>query len=282
MPLHPHPVMEQIRITELYTLFEILREDNFSFKGESHNFWECLYIVSGSLCISADERVYQAEQGSLIFHKPMEFHKFHVTHKDGAVLFIFTFSAEGPLTDYLQNKVFCLTESQTLRISSLLDFLHSKTSHGPLVPNIYQEYLAPWSSNPSYGHTVATYLEQLFLSLSENSNLSRTSVHESAIIFSQAVGYLNTNVHRQPTVLEIADHCHVSESKIKRIFLQYSGISVHKYLLNIKIKASMKMLSDGESVAYVSEKLGFANPCYFSKAFKRETGMNPSSYKQLP
>ena len=280
MPLHPHPVAEQIRITELYTLFEILRENNFSFKGESHNFWECMYIVSGSVCVSADERVYQVEQGNLIFHKPLEFHKFHVTHDDGAILFIFTFSAEGPLTEYLQNKVFCLTESQKQWISSLLDFLHSKTTPEDFLPNIYHEYLAPWSSNPAYGHMVATYLEQLFLSLSENGKLSLTSVRESAVIFGQAVGYLNTNVHRQITVPEIASYCHVSESKIKRIFQQYSGISIHKYLINIKIKASIQLLSNGTSVAEVSEKLGFANPCYFSKAFKRETGMNPSSYKQ--
>ncbi len=280
MPLHPHPVIEQIRITELYTLFEIFRENHFSFKGESHNFWECMYIISGSVCISADERVYQAEAGTIVFHKPMEFHKFHVTHDPGAVLFIFTFSAEGPLTHYLQNKVFCLTDTQKLWISSLLDFLHSKTERGPLLPGIYHEYLTPWDKNASYGQTVASYLQQLFLSLSENGNLSLTDVNENAVIFGQAVCYLNMNVHRQPTVLEVAEHCHVSESKIKRIFQKYAGISVHKYLLNMKIKASVKLLSDGESVNDVSEKLGFASPCYFSKAFKRETGVNPSSYRQ--
>jgi len=280
MPLHPHPVMEQIRITELYTLFEILRSNNFSFKGETHNFWECMYIISGSVCISADERVYQAEAGTLIFHKPMEFHKFHVTHESGAVLFIFTFSAEGPLTHYLQNKVFSLTEQQKFWLSSLLDFLHSKTNKGPLVPDVYCEYLTPWDQSASYGQTVSLYLQQLFLSLLENSTLSLTDVNEAAVIFGQAVCYLNMNVHRQPTVLEVAEYCHVSESKIKRIFQKYAGISVHKYLLNIKIKASIKLLSEGKSVAEVSERLGFVSPCYFSKAFKRETHVNPSSYRQ--
>lgn len=280
MPLLKHIVTEQIKITEIYTLFEIYHDNHFSFKGESHNFWECMYVLSGSVCVSADERIYHAKPGDIIFHKPMEFHKFYVNNKSGAELFIFTFSAEGSLTDYLKNKVFCLTDAQKFWVNSLLDFLHSKSKRGHVLPGIYQEYLTPWETIASYGQTVVTYLHQLFLSLSENGNLSLTSASENAIIFSQAVCYLNTNVHRQPTVLELAEYCHISESRLKRIFQKYAGISVHKYLLNIKIKAAINLLSNGESVTDVSEKLGFVNPCYFSKAFKRETGQNPSTYKQ--
>lgn len=279
MPLQVHRVIEQIKITEIYTLFEIYYKDQFSFKGESHNFWECMYVINGSVCVSADERIYQVNGGTLIFHKPMEFHKFHVNCKSGADLFIFTFAADGPLTNYLKNKVFCLTDSQKYWINSLLDFLHSKTTRGPALPGISREYLASWDKTASYGQTVVTYLHQLFLALSENGNLSMTSASENAVIFSQAVCYLNTNIHRQPTVVEIADHCHVSESKIKRIFKDYTGISVHKYLMNIKVKASINLLSNGERVSDISEKLGFVSPCYFSKAFKRETGRTPSSYR---
>ena len=70
------PIIEQIHITSMHSLFKIHYECGFEFPGETHDFWECLYILDGELCVSADERIYNMSQGELIFHKPLEFHKF--------------------------------------------------------------------------------------------------------------------------------------------------------------------------------------------------------------
>ena len=58
---------------------------------------KCLYILDGELCVSADERIYNMSQGELIFHKPLEFHKFIVNNPKGATVLTFSFSAGGPL-----------------------------------------------------------------------------------------------------------------------------------------------------------------------------------------
>ena len=127
---------------------------------------------------------------------------------------------------------------------------------------------------------VSTYLYQLFLSLADEGIVSPVSSATDAVIFSNAIRYLNCHLHTQPSVIEIARHCNVSESSLKRTFDKYAGISVHKYLVKLKIKVAMELLQDGESVFTVSEKLGFNSQSYFSKAFKRETGKSPSELKQ--
>ena len=57
MPWLAYTIKEQIRITDLYSLFEIHYDNGYAFPGETHNFWECLYVMKGEVCVSGNERV---------------------------------------------------------------------------------------------------------------------------------------------------------------------------------------------------------------------------------
>lgn len=275
-----YPVTEQIHITAMYSLFKIHYNNGFAFHGEAHNFWECFYVIDGEVCVSADERVYNLMRGEIIVHKPLEFHKFIVNGPKGATVLIFSFSAEGPLTGWLRDKVFSLSNSQNQILKSLISYMQSKADGLGLSPQKYYDCLKPFEQLPYYSQMIITYLYQLFLSLSDEGTISSVSSAPDAVTFSKAISYLNCNLHRQPSVGEIARFSNVSEASLKRIFDKYAGISVHKYLLKLKIKVAMELLQDGESVCMVAERLGFNSQSYFSKAFKRETGFNPSDLKQ--
>ena len=49
-----YPVREQIRITDMYSFFQMHFANGYEFSGETHNFWECLYVLNGEVCVSAD------------------------------------------------------------------------------------------------------------------------------------------------------------------------------------------------------------------------------------
>ena len=274
-----YPVTEQIHITAMYSLFKVHYSEGYEFSGEVHNFWECLYVLDGEVCISADERVYNLSRGEIIFHKPLELHKFIVNSPKGATLLIFSFSADGPLTDWLRDKVFLLNNEQAQILKALLSY--TQRNAGTSQQLSYVHSLNPFAALPYYSQMVTTYLYQLFLSLADESVISSVSSAPDAITFRKAISYLNCNLHTQPSVAEIAHFSNVSEASLKRLFEKYAGISVHKYLLRLKIKAAIELLGDGESVSVVSERLGFTSQSYFSKAFKRETGKNPSQIKPV-
>ena len=279
-------------MTALYSLFEVHYDNGYEFQGESHNFWECLYVLRGEVCVSGDERVYNLTQGAIIFHRPLELHKFIVTGKEGASLFIFSFAAEGPLTASLSRKVFTLSSSQQELLLGLLDFIRRKAEirQGDPLPDTslqnadsrYRRYLEPIDRLPTYSQTVASCLQLLMLSLAEAGAVSSASSAPDAVLFSRAVSFLNSNIHRQPSVLEISRFCGVSEAGLKRLFDKYAGIGVHKYLLKLKIKAAAELLQSGETVSRTAEALGFNSQSYFSRAFKRETGMAPSTLRATP
>lgn len=316
-------VENQISIKEFFSFFEGEYQPGYHFRGESHNFWECVCILEGSLCVSGDERVYNMTEGEIIFHKPLEFHKFYVTSGEKTKLLIFSFTPEGILEDYLKNKVFQLSAMQQDILQVLLSYVRSRKKTDPdtfvekataesetaerktagseikesevvefetaksetaglkiAEPEIPEPattgYMSSFSEIPTYSQMVASYVCQLVLSLAEEGTIARTSAAQDALLFRQAVNYMNSMVCAQPSVAEIAGFVGTSEAGLKRIFQKYAGISVHKYFLQLKVKAALRFLEDGCSVTETAYRLGFDSQPYFSAFVKRETGRNPS------
>lgn len=239
-------------------------------------------ISNGTAGTRADVAGYSASsryRKGIPFHKPPELHKFIVNGKDGADMLIFSFIAEGPLTAYLEEKVFMLSDFQKSIADSLLLFIGEHLKPTADSEDLYRSGLEPFRTKPTYFQMLAAYLHQLMLSLADAGAVSAVSSAPDAVIFRQAISYLNSNIHRQPSVPELARFCNISESGLKRIFDKYAGIGIHKYLMKLKIKTAAELLQQGESVSCVAEKLGFNSQSYFSKAFRRETGVTPSSLK---
>lgn len=280
MHWNPIYVKEQLHIDTLFSLFIEYNPNGFHFPGETHNFWECLYVIEGSACVSGDDKIYELSAGDLVFHKPMELHKFYIDHENGAKLLIFSFNMKGPLSEYFKDKVFRLSDEQQGTISALLDFINRQTT---LTCENYEcrkedQLLRLKNSSPVYLQRIVTFLYSLFLSLGESGNISHFSTVSDALVFQQAVQYMTEHIYEHPTVSEIAKHCFLSESGLKRLFTKYAGISIHKYFLTLKFKTAARLLQDGMSVREVSEKLNFSSQSYFSVSFKREIGINPSKF----
>ena len=62
-----------IDIDAIITLHYFEYMKNFEFKGESHNFWEFLYVDKGTIAVRADDTWTTLKTGDIIFHQPNEF-----------------------------------------------------------------------------------------------------------------------------------------------------------------------------------------------------------------
>lgn len=281
-----YKIREFIKINEMYSLFEADYENTYDFPGESHNFWECVYVVDGSICVSGDDRIYNIKKNQLIFHKPLEVHKFHIDSKENTRLFIFSFSSEMGM-DFFENKVFMLNHRQIDIINNLLKYLRSNNNIKITTINEIKKsapadmYLKKFDKSPEYSQTIITYIYQLFFSLlNTTENIMVSLQNEDAKIFSEAVNYMNNNIDTFANISEIAKIVNTSPTTLKRIFAKYSGLGVHKYMVTLKINAAIQMIADGVSVTEISDSLGFSSQGYFSSVFKRELGIYPTDYKK--
>ena len=60
-----------------------------------------------------------------------------------------------------------------------------------------------------------------------------------------------------------------------------TGMTPNNYVRKKRLEAGKRMLEDSnDTVAEISYKTGFSNPYYFSKCFKQEFGISPSTYRK--
>lgn len=92
---------------------------------------------------------------------------------------------------------------------------------------------------------------------------------------------LDNSLYSNITVEEIAEKLHFSKIQISREFYKYYGQTPYNYLLSMKIKMAEKLLLKSSfTVSMISDKLAFTDPHYFSRIFKKKTGVSPSEYRQ--
>jgi AraC-like DNA-binding protein len=73
----------------------------------------------------------------------------------------------------------------------------------------------------------------------------------------------------------------MSESGLKKIFSTDADCGVIDFFNNMKIeKAKEYIREDEKNFTQISDELGFTSIHYFSRLFKKKTGMTPSAYKK--
>lgn len=85
----------------------------------------------------------------------------------------------------------------------------------------------------------------------------------------------------QLTVREIASHVYLSPSYLSTLFRKETGKTVSEYIVESRVELAKSYLTKGNIKIYeVAQKVGYNDPNYFAKAFKRITGFSPSEYKE--
>ena len=96
-----------------------------------------------------------------------------------------------------------------------------------------------------------------------------------------AINYLSQNPYANHSVTELANVCHISEGSFRMLFKKYAGKAPQEYCMDIKMKKARKLLvSNMYSVSKIATMLGYNEPGYFSKVFKKEVGVSPKEYIQ--
>ncbi len=83
------------------------------------------------------------------------------------------------------------------------------------------------------------------------------------------------------SVSMIAQETGVTPDYLSRQFKLLTGVGVQEYLRRYRFAKATELLISGASVGDVSESVGFASLCHFSREFKKELGVTPSAYARL-
>ena len=115
------------------------------------------------------------------------------------------------------------------------------------------------------------------LSLSDN---ERQSVYEKYI--EKAVEYIRFNSEKKTTVADVAAYLQIDRSYLSRVFNEYMGISIKKYIYNYHMDIGKSFLAYSDlTIKEIAAAIGYEDPLDFTKAFHRTFGMSPTKWRQL-
>ena len=81
------------------------------------------------------------------------------------------------------------------------------------------------------------------------------------------------------TVEYLASLCEISEVYLRRRFMSIVGVSPKEYLIRKRMDYACHLLSSGQfEVSEVAQLCGYAEPCHFSREFKKRMGISPKYY----
>lgn len=251
-------------------------EPNYYFPGEVHDFWELCCVLKGRLTIVENEHVCELYSGDAIFHKPMEFHNLKVEGNENAEIIVVSFRYLGDEIDVLGDGILNLPINYTEmlmdavdEIADAYDFNENMIIKKAVNHSRFSEHLAILKFE--------TFLFSILTTLTPRNQQKYTTTAQH---YKNITKILHEHIFERLTVDEIADLCHIGKSNLKKVFNSYTGYGVMQYFNKIKIIKAINLLKQGKNITETSDMLNFSSPSYFSKAFKKETGMFPSEYKK--
>lgn len=109
---------------------------------------------------------------------------------------------------------------------------------------------------------------------------SGTTDHTHHVI-KKALDYIKLNYSRDISLDEISQELNLSSYYFSKLFKEETGEGFIEYLTSIRIEEAKELLKDSSiSMKEVSSAIGYADPNYFSRIFKKITGITPSEYKE--
>ncbi len=263
-------VEKSISVNRLIDGIHEKRAKNFYFAGESHDFWEAVFVSQGQIIATGDERIYRLRKGMLLFHKPMEFHRLWCEGDNEATVKIVSFGAIGVGMKSFENRCFNLDTNETEQFSEITELFNKAAC-------CYVQ-----GDSEGFLHTSslgASLLEIFLLRLTQKRDYKRKNFSASERRYYEIVKIMKENCEKNLSVGALAELCNMSVSNMKRIFSLYSDIGIAKFFLNLKLRRARELLEDGYSPTEAAATLGFNEISYFYTVFKRETGMTPAEFR---
>lgn len=122
-------------------------------------------------------------------------------------------------------------------------------------------------------------IESYLATVSEHIREKRTG--KVANVVERVRGYIDQNyANGGLTVADIGKAVYLSSTYVSLLFKQETGQTVGEYLTQVRVDKAKKLLRDPQYKFYdICYAIGYTDPSYFTKLFKKVTGVTPSAYR---
>ena len=235
---------------------------HYDFAGETHPFYELVYVISGSVGITAGEEIYTLHAGQMILHPPDEFHR--IRAEDDSEPHVLNLSFWAAAMPFHSGRVFALNEREHQALIELC----AEVARGLKV------------ADRSLLNEQRLRLELWLLGVLGRGGADITPCADpNALRYAAIVSLLREHLCEPLTAQDIAQLSNMSLSSLKKIFSRYAGMGVASFFTEMKMRHAVVLLESGKRVGETAAELGYTDQNYFSTVFRRVMGTVPGSYR---
>ena len=100
-------------------------------------------------------------------------------------------------------------------------------------------------------------------------------------VLSDALSYIREHYRENLTLDLVSKNVYISSYYLSHLFKEELDITFVEYLTKIRIEMAKKRLKNQDlSIMDIASEVGYDDSSYFSKVFKRNTGLSPSQYRK--
>lgn len=278
-----HRLANLISINKIVTVHYYEFSKDFSFEGESHNFWEMVYVDKGQVNIRAGSNEFMLKQGQVAFHKPNEFHTISADGVNASDVFVIAFVCSSASMEFFKSYISSLPADLKKQMFSLITECLSTFEVMPITGvELITKENAPIGGQQMIRIHLEEFLIMLIRKHSEADNTpffpSKESMENHLV--KQMISFAEENIYENLSVQDLCAHFNYSRAYLSGIFKSSTKMTIGEYITKLKIKEAKKLIRTNRyTFSQISDMLKFDNQHYFSKVFKKVTNFTPSQYK---
>lgn len=102
----------------------------------------------------------------------------------------------------------------------------------------------------------------------------------NSFIVRTAIDYIKENYKEKLTLIDVADHAHVSQWHLSKLLNKHVEKNFYDILNEVRITNAKQLLRDASlRISDVGDLVGYADSAHFSRVFKKETGMSANAFR---
>ncbi len=217
-----------------------------------------IFTIRGAAEVSFDTEVMQATPQAVVHGAPGHRVKFEIP------------SAEPfqHLTIYYDSEIPWHGGSNLMRSVYALPFLPDENTTQLLQDLTKSVQLANWDDQSQR----SLLAQQLILSL-----FGQNTMNQEILRVGQAVSLMQNSFQKNLKLADLAEEAGMTEAHFSYVFHKIYHIRPIDYLIRLRLRKAADLLITGSTVTEAAWRVGYQDPLYFSRLFKKHFGITPSS-----